>query len=109
MAMNKKLIGVLFLVGILSASLVFAHSGLGFRNNNYLMHEQFETVIEEGLYNELEQLRNETGFNMMPLIQSQEDLELVQNMHENIEEYSKQQEYNSFVGRGGCHGMRGFY
>ena len=60
------------------------------------MHQDMEKVLESGTYDDLVQLREEYNMPMMYWVNSQEDFELAQQMHEEFEDSA----FN-----GGCPGL----
>ncbi|MCF7866411.1 hypothetical protein K9L67_02250 [Candidatus Woesearchaeota archaeon] len=91
--MNKKyLVLGLALIALLTVGLVSAYGGFGqmIGTQNGMMtgdhHEEVETILETGTYQDLVDYREETGFPVMNRVQSQEDFEVMQAHHKLMEE-----------------------
>jgi len=127
----KKLIAILAILGILTVGLVAAHgfgNGMATQGTNRAMartsmaeeyepgffHEQMEEVMEQGTFNDLQELRQEAGFNIMPWVDSEDDFELAKQMHERMEQWREENGYEDMpmkgmMGRGfGRGNARGF-
>jgi len=53
-------------------------------------HESMEKIIETGTYADLEQYREESGINLMPMVQNQDDFEVHQKMHQQMEQWHEE-------------------
>jgi len=84
----KKTIIVIGLALVAVVSLVAAYGP---------WHEDMESVMEDGSYQDLVDYRESTGYNVMPWVDSQDDFESMQEMHEQMEEFHEQ-----------GYGMRGY-
>lgn len=86
-AMKLKTIvfGFLFIlaIGVVAARPWSVSNNYAF-NDNY---QRLEAVIETGDYQDLVQLREDTGINFMPWVDSPDEFELIQEHHQNMEQY----------------------
>jgi hypothetical protein len=96
--MKKKLV-VIGLLLVAVVGLAAAHWGNG----------EMEEIMEEGTYSDLEQLRQELGYNVKPWVESQEDFELAQAVHESMEAYHAENgpRYGRMGGYGRMNGYAG--
>ena len=88
----KKIISILLLVLVLGGASAFAYQNYSgeMRGNYYLdkpsqrgqFQDQMYQIIENGTYEDLVALREELGFDLMRRVDSQEDFEYMQQMHE---------------------------
>ncbi len=93
---NKNILGLLTLIviGLVGVGIVNAHSDSNENNNDYDgygmmgnfdfmndMHEDMEEILESGNYSELETLREKYNLPMAYWIQNQEDLDQIQDIH----------------------------
>jgi hypothetical protein len=62
-----------------------------------------EQIMEEGNYQELVQYREESGYQVMPWVESQEDFELAQQMHQKMDAWRAENP----DAQGGCPMMGG--
>lgn len=68
---------------------VFAYQGSGMRtpiHEKGTFHEDVESILDNGTYEDLINLREEIGFNVMRKVQSQEDFNEMKERHEYMEE-----------------------
>jgi hypothetical protein len=97
------IVGVFVVVGLLVASGVYAYgknaNGQGFNRQqgqgranmgtgmrgNCPNHEAMETIMETGTYQDLVALRTQTGKNLKPWVQNEEDFQRAKEMHETMQ------------------------
>jgi hypothetical protein len=116
MKMSKKLfiaaaaiLGLLAIVGIAFAQGMWkrnAETGGNFNGRGMMQrtgigqyHEQMYQIMENGNYADFVKFREETGSNMMPWVQNEEDFSLAKQMHEKMEKFH---EGSGFKGKGRC-------
>ena len=97
------------IVGIAFAQGMWRNSGknwnsdigndIGKRQVMMQYHAEMYQIMEEGTYADFSKFREETGFNMMPWVQSEEDFSLAKQMHEKMEKFHEE---SGFKGKGGC-------
>ncbi len=63
-------------------------------------HEQMEQITESGTYQDLADLREETGFAVMPWVNDQESLELMQQVHSKMEQWREENTIEEGMGFG---------
>lgn len=87
----KKTITIMLIALIAIIGSVFAYQGYGMNSQSSTYekgtyHEQVEEVLKDGTYDDLVNLREELGVNVMPMVESEEDFSLMQERHELMEE-----------------------
>jgi len=110
--MNKKNIGISVVVVfslLLLVGTVFAHqSGFNLREKMGSFHEQMESIMEKGSYEDLQALREEKGFNMMPFISNEDSFQEMKEHHEEMEAFHEKGEGCPMMEDGGsCPMMNG--
>ncbi|MBR9677335.1 hypothetical protein GOV04_04290 [Candidatus Woesearchaeota archaeon] len=115
--MQKKTITLfaMLTIGLLALSgFAIAHGSFEQRailnNDKQDFHEQMELIIEDGTYEDFDNFREESGFNMMAWVVDGESFEVMQEHHELMEEYHEQNSEGSSMmqgfgrnrGFGGC-------
>ena len=65
-------------------------------------HDDMYKVMSEGKYSDFVALREKAGFEIMPWVESEEDFKIAQQMHEKMEKFHEE---NNFQGMGGMNGM----
>lgn len=87
-------------VMVISAGLAIAHnSGYGIFDEE--RHETMEEIMENGTFEDLEAYRQDTGLKIMPWVDSEEDFEKAQGLHEQMEGFHEENGYGQ-RGAGGC-------
>ncbi len=115
----KKFISIFAILAIVLVGGVFAHQNFAQNSQGFMatqsgyergtFHEDVESVLENGTYEDLVTLRDELGFDVMRRVQSQEDFNEMQEMHELMEEqgyepgYMRQNSQRGTGFGGGCH------
>ena len=92
--MNKKYLVIgISLIALLTIGFVSAYGGLyqGVGTQKYGMmntkhHEDMESILETGTYQDLLDYREETGYPVMRIIQTEDDFELMKEHHTWMEE-----------------------
>ena len=74
-------------MGIALLLLVGAVSAYGWGRQAAGQNEDAQGILETGTYQDLVQYRQDTGFNVMPMVQDEEDFNLMQERHEAMEQY----------------------
>ena len=90
---NKMIIAFIALVAIVGG--VFAYQNNDMNNNinsmNQLSHQKgefhdnMESILENGTYNDLVKFREKIGFDIMPFVNSQSDFDSQKDRHEEME------------------------
>ena len=92
------------IVGLLLIGSAFAYMGYGgmgrgmMGNRMGVNHEQMEEVMEQGTFSDLQRLRQETGFNIMPWVNDEATFKQMQDMHEKMEKYMESSNWKSGMG-----------
>ena len=102
--MGKKLIIGLVVIGALAIlAAVYAQSQAQEKEKRFSMiemgmngmiqyHDKMYKVMEEGTYADLQKLRDELGFSIMPWVQNEEDFKLAKQMHERMDKWHEENE-----------------
>lgn len=95
--MSKKntwlILGLAIIASLTLVGFATAHGwGAMSTQGSFMMHSQnnMEQLIEEGTYQDLVEYREQTGFTMMPWVDSQEEFEAMQEHHEEMEKWHEE-------------------
>lgn len=96
--MKKTLLVVIgvALVAIV-AGIVFAHKPDNGKDMG-AYKDEIESVLTNGTYTELTELRDDLGFQVLPWVQDEDDFAFAQEMHERMEEHHKEHGYGPWMG-----------
>jgi len=86
--MNKKIIVIAALIALVSIGIVAA-SGFRGQSSN-APNKDMENIMETGTYTDLVNYRTTSGYNVMPWVQDEESFKAMQEQHNAMEQYAKE-------------------